>query len=77
MAKISGRILKSEEVEFDGRYYFGPGSTEIAGAGPQQKNVAVAPAQVRILQEHSQYTVLEVTCICGQKMHLRCEYASA
>ncbi|MEJ2701014.1 MAG: hypothetical protein P8Z79_01085 [Sedimentisphaerales bacterium] len=76
MTGTSGRILRGEDVIFDGQYLLGVGLAEIAGAVPQQKNATSAPTRVRIVQNHSQYAVLEVTCTCGKTMHLRCEYAS-
>lgn len=77
MVGTSGRILRSEDVILEGQYLHDAGRTEITRDEPQQKNAVSAPTRVCILEDHPQYVVLEVTCACGTKMCLRCEYASA
>jgi len=75
MVKTAGRILKSEDVKLEGRFIL-----DIAQVGtnlPKQKSAVSAPPQVRILESHAEYAVIEVTCSCGTKMCLRCEYAGA
>ena len=74
MVKTSGRILKSEDVVFGGQYHLGMGRVQIDRDASPQKNAVSAPAQVCILENHPDYAVLEVTCACGTKMCLRCEY---
>ena len=74
MTETSGRILRGEDIRLGGQYHLGMGLAEVTGAMPQQKNATSGPARVRIVQNHSQYAVLEVTCTCGQTMHLRCDY---
>ena len=76
MVGTSGRILRGEDIILEGQYHLNARRTEIDRAEPQQKNVVSIPRQVCILENHREYAVLEVTCACGTKMRLRCEYAS-
>jgi hypothetical protein len=75
MIKTAGRILKSNDVKLEGRFHL-----EVTNAGssvPKQQVAASAEPQVRVLENHPQYAVIEVTCSCGRKMSLKCEYAKA
>jgi len=75
MGKTAGRILKSEDVKLEGRFLL-----DVAQTGlnlPKQGSAASAPPQVRIMESHVEYAVIEVICSCGTKMSLRCEYAGA
>jgi len=72
MQNTEPNILKSNEVKVEGQFYLDAGST---GAPPQQQaNAAVAASQVRILENHPEYALLELTCTCGNKSHIRCQY---
>ena len=73
MIKTAGRILKSNDVKLEGRFHL-----DVAQVGsdlPEQQAVASAKPQVRILENNPQYAVIEVTCSCGSKMSIKCEYA--
>lgn len=75
MGKTAGLILKSDDVKFEGQFHL---DFEQADSGIEQK-VCATPAvpQVRILENHPDYAVIEVTCSCGNKTCLRCEYNAA
>ncbi|MGD8501043.1 MAG: hypothetical protein PVJ86_10375 [Phycisphaerales bacterium] len=77
MARTSGRILKSDDVKLEGQYHLEVGRAETATAEPQQRSAVLAAPQVSISENHPEYAVIEVTCSCGTKMCLRCEYAGA
>jgi len=75
MIKTAGRILKSNDVRLEGRF-----NLEVTNAGsnvPKQQVAASAEPQVRVLENNPQYAVIEVTCCCGRKTSLKCEYAKA
>lgn len=75
MIKAAGRILKSNDVKLEGQFHL-----DIAHAGsnlPKQQVAGSSAPQVRILENHPEYAVIEVTCSCGTKMSLKCEYAGA
>ena len=77
MVRTSGRVLKSEHVELEGLCYLDGAQPAFSGTEPSQAHPAVAAAGVRILENHREYALIEVTCPCGRKMALRCEYAGA
>jgi len=75
MIKTAGRILKSNDVKLEGQFHL-----EVTNAGlqvPKTQAAASSEPQVRVLENHPQYAVIEVTCGCGRKMSLKCEYATA
>ena len=72
MKKPAGNILKSSDVKFEGSFHLDVEPAD--SATPQQKNLAHAPPQVHIVENHPDFAVLEITCSCGTKSYLRCEY---
>ncbi len=75
MIRTAGRILKSNDVKLEGQFHL-----DVANAGsdsPKQQVVPLSEPQVHILENHPEYAVIEVTCSCGTKMSLKCEYAGA
>jgi hypothetical protein len=73
MVKTAGRILKSNDVKFEGRFHL-----DLAQVGSDlSKHQAVVSTepQVRVLENHPEYAVIEVTCCCGRKISLKCDYA--
>ncbi|TSA56511.1 MAG: hypothetical protein D4R45_00675 [Planctomycetaceae bacterium] len=75
MIRTAGRILKSNDVKLEGQFHLDAAN---AGSGsPKQQVVPLSAPQVRILENHPEYAVIEVTCSCGTKMSLKCEYAGA
>jgi hypothetical protein len=75
MARISGRILKSDDVKLGGQFHLDPARGASAGGGPQNSSNVLAAPQVRVLENHPEYAVIELTCTCGTSTRLRCEYA--
>lgn len=75
MVRTAGRILKSNDVELEGQFHL-----DVAKAGlglPKQQVAASSAPKVRILENHPEYAVIEVTCSCGTTISIKCEYASA
>ncbi|OHB62236.1 MAG: hypothetical protein A2168_02230 [Planctomycetes bacterium RBG_13_50_24] len=75
MIRTAGRILKSNNVKLEGQFQL-----DAANAGldlPKQKIALSSAPNVRILENHPEYAVIEVTCSCGTRMSLKCEYAGA
>ncbi|MHC4460071.1 MAG: hypothetical protein ACYS6W_14065 [Planctomycetota bacterium] len=75
MAKAAGHILKRSNVKLEGRFHLDTG--EVASAPTKEKNVASAAPQVGIVENQPEFAVMEVTCSCGTKTYVRCEYAAA
>jgi hypothetical protein len=75
MVRTTGRILKSKDVELQGQFLLEPAPAKGAGAGPAPAQTHPVPKEARILENHPEYAVIEVTCSCGEKMVLQCRYA--
>jgi len=75
MVGSTGKVLKSSEVEVEGKF-----SLDLAGVvtpGPNARNQTKAPdtpAKVMVLENQKDYAVMEVTCSCGRKTVIRCDY---
>ena len=74
MEKTGRHVLKSEEVELQGQFHLDAGQVARGGAA-KQKFTASATPQASIVENHSEFAVIEITCSCGTKSYLRCEYA--
>jgi hypothetical protein len=73
MVKTAGRILKSENIKLEGRFHLDimqPGSRS-----PKRTTASSAAPKVRMLENHPEYAVIEVTCSCGARISVRCEYS--
>ena len=75
MATAAGRILKSDKVKLEGRFLLDAAQSGLDS--PKQRVTASSAPQVRILENHEQYAVIEVICSCGTRTSLKCEYAGA
>jgi len=77
MGKVTGRILKSDDVKLEGQFHLDAARAESARCRPQHRSEVLAAPQARILESHPGYAVVEVTCTCGTAMRLKCDYAGA
>jgi len=65
-------LLKSNEVKVEGQFHL---DVEPTAPPPQQQaNPTLAESQVRILENHPEYAIIELTCTCGNKSNIRCQY---
>jgi hypothetical protein len=74
MEKTVKRILRSSDVEFKG--YIHLDNPAPAHNVNRQQNINVSDAGVRILENSSDFALIEVTCSCGLKTQIKCQYAS-
>ena len=75
MGKTAGHILKANNTKLEGQFHL-----ELAHAGSSpsmKKKPASTTPTARIVENHPEFAVVEVTCSCGTKTHLKCEYAGA
>ncbi len=75
MPKLAGRILKADDIKLEGQFHL-----DVAQQGPiqqKEKSAVLSTPQVRIMENNSEFAVIEVTCCCGSKTYLRCDYAAA
>jgi hypothetical protein len=77
MTETSGQILKSDDVELEGRYHLGLVQDEFERGEVAQTNDAAAAPQAQIIENHADHAVIEVVCSCGARVNLRCDYAGA
>ncbi len=75
MIEASGRILRSDDVELDGQYHLGLSPAEFEAPGSGHNKSIMAAAQARIVENDPKYAVIEVTCSCGARVCLKCEYS--
>ncbi len=73
--KSAIHILKAHEVEVSGFYSMATGKASCPAA-PDAPGVEGAP-QAKIIEQHPQYAILEVTCACGQSLQVKCDYSQA
>jgi hypothetical protein len=73
--KSANRVLKASEVEVSGTYSLTTGSSSCPTS--PDKTSAQGPAQARIVEQHPQYALLEITCACGHTMQVKCDYSQA
>ncbi|UCG46220.1 MAG: hypothetical protein JSU94_12020 [Phycisphaerales bacterium] len=74
MVRTGGNILKSTDVEMTGRFLL-----EIQALPPSSQSEKLpAPGipEARIVENHPEFVVLEITCACGRKSYVKCEYAT-
>jgi len=71
MEETTGKLLRSDNVTFEGQLQLGVTQLE---PQPQVKKTAHALPTVRIHEKGPDCAILEVTCSCGSKTYVRCDY---
>ena len=72
MAKVAGRILKGDQVRPEGRVQIGVPQTDVEQTkGADQAKVI---QQVRIVENHLEFALIEIICACGARALLKCQY---
>jgi hypothetical protein len=74
MEKTAGHVLKSTDVKLEGRFRLDAGGE--APGRANAGNVTLDQPQVLVVESHPEFAVMEVTCRCGEKTHIRCEYST-
>ncbi len=77
MPKTAGHILKSDEVKLEGQFRLDVAQVQSQTGGPKEQSPALNAPQVRIVENHPEFAVIEVICSCGTGTYLRCEYGGA
>ena len=75
MDETVGHILKSEDVKLEGRFQLDIASLQSTKDRPKQTKEVSGMKQVRILENHAEFAVIEITCCCSARAYIRCEYA--
>jgi hypothetical protein len=76
MTETSGQILKSDDVEVEGRYCLEVVQDEFEPDEPVEATDSSAAPQVQIIENQADHAVIEVLCSCGEKLNVRCDYAN-
>lgn len=77
MPKTAGHILKSGEVKLEGRFRLDVAQVQSRTGGTKEQRPALKAPQVRIVENHPEFADIEITCACGIKTRLKCEYAGS
>jgi hypothetical protein len=75
MEKAAGHVLKGKDIKLEGRFRLDAGQTTPISAN--ERSVTSVVPHVCIVENHPEFAVMEVTCCCGVKTHIRCEYTDA
>jgi len=75
MSKSTRRILKAAQVVLSDPLRL---SIDSVPAGPCAGPHATSGVPtVRLVQNHPEYAIIEITCPCGRSTQVRCDYAAA
>jgi hypothetical protein len=73
------QVVKHHQVQISGSVCLSPstGGGSVRAAGPSRAGAARTgvPQQARVVESNSEYAIIEVTCSCGSKTHIQCNYA--
>jgi len=75
MGKTAGHILKGKNVKLEGQLHLDVVQTRMNLS--KKERATLAAPQARIVENQTESAVIEITCSCGTKTLLRCEYAGA
>ena len=66
-----GHILKNEDIQEGERFRL-----PVDGSAPtgNDATTAVSGDQARIVEQHADYSVIEIVCTCGQTLRIRCDH---
>ena len=71
---MTQRIIKNGQIDIEGRVALDLGNFPSAPGQAGKIPAIPAQAKVRIIENQDQYAVMEVTCSCGKKTIIRCDY---
>jgi hypothetical protein len=77
MTNTTGRILKSSEVNLQGRVVLDNFQTPQNAAGAKVRDAnsqLFAAPKARVIQNCAEFAIIEITCPCGTKTNVKCEY---
>lgn len=72
------QVLKHHRVQVSGSVCLSPaadGGPRPGGQSRAQVQRTGTPQQARVVESNSEYAIIEVTCSCGSKTHIQCNYA--
>jgi len=75
MTKAARQIIKKSNVQLEGQFTIDIVQPE--PGQPKQPGAVLTEPKVRIVENQTEFAVIEITCSCGTGMYLKCEYAGA
>jgi hypothetical protein len=84
MSKVA-KVIKGAAVEVSGKAILRPGggcdkpgcvAAQSQGQTGGKAQGLQVPQEARIIESNSEYAIIEVTCSCGAKSHIQCNYAA-
>jgi len=75
MAKTTTKIFKKGSLDFKGPVKIDSMQTgDSTAAIPNGHTKLSADAKAVIVENHEDFSIIEITCNCGEKLYLRCNY---
>lgn len=76
MAKTTTKIFKKGSLDFKGPVKITSVQTDGAPAkAPNMNSEISANAKAILVETDENFSIIEVTCSCGEKLYLKCEHS--
>ena len=72
MKQTTGRILKSNQVNVEGKCQLG--LSHAVHSSHENINNTLQEPKVRIIENNEGYVVIQVICSCGEQINLKADY---
>ncbi len=73
----TAHIIKAGRIPVTGKYKLQLGqAAAIDKATPARPRLGQGAASAKVINANASYAMIEVTCPCGEKLQLKCRYAS-
>ena len=73
-------VIKKDRVRISGTVRLTPedghAPVRTAASAQEDSNAISVPQEARVIESNSDYAIIEVTCSCGDKMNIQCNYAA-
>jgi hypothetical protein len=73
MKNTTGNVLRADLVKLEGQLQLDLLTTQ--PDIPKAQSATSAAPKARILENQPEFAIIEITCPCGAKTNLRCQYA--
>jgi hypothetical protein len=76
MGRTVGHILKAQDVKLEGQFQLDLFQAGLSGS-QNVNDTSSTPPTARVVENRPDCAVVEITCSCGTKTSLKCEYIGA
>lgn len=77
MARAAGHILKGNDVKLEGQFHLDVGMVQPPMGSQKISSQVLSVPKARVVESYPEYAVIEVTCSCGVKTNLKCEFVGS